>query len=275
MSSIGTKNKLEGKEIFKISRFKELIKKTKPHKHEGYYELIFIQEGEGFHWIETENFQIKTPDLYFLKPGQLHYWQFTAIPKGFVMMFKEEFFDPVEEGKLFQLIKQLPDITRIPLIEESENLASILEEIFSNYKAPNEYTEEIILGYLRVLLGKIALNTKKRKSENGLTDHLCNKFLNLLAKESPKLHQVNQYAELLNTSPQNLNLSCKKTTGKSASVHISDQLILEAKRNILHTDQNINEIADLLHFNDASYFVKFFKKHTGETPHQFRGRYFG
>ncbi|MFC0654389.1 MULTISPECIES: AraC family transcriptional regulator [Mongoliitalea] len=34
-------------------------------------------------------------------------------------------------------------------------------------------------------------------------------------------------------------------------------------------------MADLLQFNDASYFVKFFKKHTGETPHQFRGRYFG
>ncbi|WP_293010634.1 AraC family ligand binding domain-containing protein, partial [Mongoliibacter sp.] len=92
---ISTKNKLESQELFKISRFKPLIKKTKPHKHEGYFELIFIAEGEGFHWIETESYQVQTPDFYFLKPGQLHFWQFTAIPKGYVMMFKEEFVDAV------------------------------------------------------------------------------------------------------------------------------------------------------------------------------------
>lgn len=65
-SPITTKNKLESQELFKISRFKPLIKKTKPHKHEGYFEMIFIAEGEGFHWIETENFQIQTPDFSLL-----------------------------------------------------------------------------------------------------------------------------------------------------------------------------------------------------------------
>ncbi|HSI74402.1 MAG TPA: hypothetical protein VK957_00840 [Lunatimonas sp.] len=58
-----TKNKLEIQELFKISRFKTLIKKTKPHKHEGYFELIYIADGVGFHWIELENYQIKTPDV--------------------------------------------------------------------------------------------------------------------------------------------------------------------------------------------------------------------
>ncbi|MGY6742544.1 MAG: AraC family transcriptional regulator [Cecembia sp.] len=272
-SPISTKNKLESQELFKISRFKPLIKKTKPHKHEGYFELIFIAEGEGFHWIETENYQIQTPDFYFLKPGQLHFWQFTAIPKGYVMMFKEEFIDAVKEVKILQQMQQMGELTRIPAWKDAI-VGQIFEDILLAYQHPDQYSEDLIKGYLRVLFSKIA-NHASEPSSNGKENPLCDKFLGILTQQSPLLHRVADYAAFLQTSPQNLNQSCKKKTGKTASEHINSQLILEAKRNILHTDQNINQIADLLQFNDASYFVKFFKKHTGETPHQFRGRYFG
>ena len=81
-------------------------------------------------------------------------------------------------------------------------------------------------------------------------------------------------ASVFSTTPQNLNTICRKHSGKSASELIIAQVILEAKRYILHTDNTINEIADILSFNDASYFVKFFKKEEGLTPVQFRQKYF-
>ncbi|MBW3469136.1 AraC family transcriptional regulator [Arthrospiribacter ruber] len=271
-SSISTKSKLESQELLKISRFKPLIKKTIPHKHEGYFELIYIAEGEGFHWIETENFQIQTPDFYFLKPGQLHFWQFTAIPKGYVMMFKEEFIDAVKEVKILQQMQQMGELTRISNWQDPM-VRHIFEDILQVYKSDTKNTEDVIKGYLRVLFAKISEHTADKTTS--IENPLCDRFLSLLSQQSPILHKVVDYATILQTTPQNLNQACKKKTGKTASDHINSQLILEAKRNILHTDQNINQIADLLQFNDASYFVKFFKKHTGETPHQFRGRYFG
>ncbi|MGY6521942.1 MAG: AraC family transcriptional regulator [Mongoliitalea sp.] len=269
---ISTKNKLDSQELFKISRFKPLIKKTKPHKHEGYFELIYIAEGEGFHWIETENYQIQTPDFYFLKPGQLHFWQFTAIPKGYVMMFKEEFIDAIKEIKILQQMQQLGELTRISHWQDPM-VAHIFEDILRIFQSDAKNTEDVIKGYLRVLFAKISEHATGKASI--VENPLCDRFLSLLSQKSPILHRVADYAALLQTTPQNLNQSCKKKTGKTASEHISAQLILEAKRNILHTEQNINQIADLLQFNDSSYFVKYFKKHTGETPHQFRGRYFG
>src|SRR3989339_2086192 len=110
---IHTKNKLDESLLFKISRFKEKIKKTSPHKHDDYYELIFLSEGEGFHWIETEKYMISAPEFYFLKPRQLHYWQFTSIPKGFVILFKDTEFDAIKENTLIELYKKLLDTTRI------------------------------------------------------------------------------------------------------------------------------------------------------------------
>ena len=80
-TSIPTKNKLDEELIFKVSRFKEKIKRTVPHKHDDYYELIFLSEGEGFHWIESERFQIKAPEFYFLQPGQFIAGSLHPFPK--------------------------------------------------------------------------------------------------------------------------------------------------------------------------------------------------
>ena len=272
-SQIDIKNKLDEGLTFKISRFKEQIKKTKPHKHDEYYELIFITEGEGFHSIESEKFMVSTPDFYFLKPGQLHYWQFTSIPKGFVMLFKDCEFNNVRENSLIELIRKLKDTTRIKL-QTDKFIAHLLEDIYNEFQLNTQYSKEIIHGLLNAFLGKL-LQIKEDTLVNSVQlQPMYEKFLSLLVKECPRLHKVNEFADLLFVTPQNLNTICKKHVGKSASELITNQLILEAKRYILHTDNTIHEIAEILSFSDASNFVKFFKKHENLTPVQFREKYF-
>ncbi|MDR7129767.1 AraC-like DNA-binding protein [Algoriphagus sp. 4150] len=269
---IALKNKLEFGELFKVSRFKEAIKRTKPHTHDGYYELILIKEGKGFHLVETENFPVTVPELYFLKPDQLHCWQFTAIPKGFVLLFKEAFFDPLTEAPILDLIRNLNPISRVSL-QGDYDPSFLFEEILREYNEPNEYAIHTITGHLRSIFSKI-LQLSNLNDDKKVKNNLNDRFMQLLPIKCPEFHKVNQFAELLHTTPQNLNAACRKHTSKSASEHIVDQMILEAKRYILHTDLNIGEITDALHFNDSSYFVKFFKKQEGITPFQFREKYF-
>lgn len=270
---INIKNKLEEGLTFKVSRFKEQIKKTKPHKHHEYYELIFLSHGEGFHCIESEKFMISTPDFYFLKPGQLHYWQFTSIPNGFVILFNNNEFNAVNENVLIDLIRKLTDTTRLKIQSEKYPI-HLLEEIYNEFKNHSRYSKEIIHGLLKALFGKL-LQIKDNKPNNQThSQPIYERFMTLLVKECPRLHKVNEFADLLNITPQNLNTICRKQVGKSASEIITNQLLLEAKRYILHTDNTINEIADILSFTDASNFVKFFKKQEGITPIQFRDKYF-
>jgi AraC-like DNA-binding protein len=88
------------------------------------------------------------------------------------------------------------------------------------------------------------INTQK----TNLTISLFDKFQHLLVKECPRLIKVNNYANLLNMTPQNLNTINRKHSGRSASELITSQVLLEAKRYILHTGNTINEISDILSF---------------------------
>lgn len=270
---IHTKNKLGEGLLFKISRFKEVIKKTVPHKHDDYYELIFLSEGEGFHRIETDNFLIAAPEFYFLKPGQLHYWQFTSIPKGFVILFKEEMFNQIKESDLIDLYRQLSANTRIKM-DMKNYPEQILVEILNEYHANTDYSLHIIHGLLRALFGKLLFSSDNNRKKLNVQLSLFDRFRKLLVRECTRLHRVSDYADLLNTTPQNLNAACRKHSDRSAGEHITAQLLLEAKRYILHTENTINEIAYLLSFSDPSNFVKFFKKHETLTPLHFRKKYF-
>jgi AraC family transcriptional regulator, transcriptional activator of pobA len=269
---IDIKNKLDDGLTFKISRFKEQIKKTNPHKHEEYYELIFLSEGEGFHNIESEKFMISAPEFYFLKPRQLHYWQFTSIPKGFVILFKDTEFDAIKENTLIELYKKIFDTTRIKFNSQKYPIA-LLNELYNEFQNKTNFSTEIMHGLLIALFGKL-LQTTESINQTGQSLSIYDKFQTLLIKECPLLHKVNEFANLLNITPQNLNAVCRKQTGKSASDIITRQILIEAKRYILHTNNTINEIADILSFSDSSNFVKFFKKHEKITPAHFRSKYF-
>jgi AraC family transcriptional regulator, transcriptional activator of pobA len=270
---IDIKNKLDDGLTFKISRFKEQIKKTKPHKHDEYYELIFLSEGEGFHCIESEKYLITAPEFYFLQPGQLHFWQFTSIPKGFVILFKDDEFDAIKESDLLELYRPLTKVTRIEF-KIGQFPRVILNEILNEHIRNSSYSQPIMHGLLKALLGKLLQISEDQPHQLGLPQSTYDKFRQLLVKECPRLHKVNQFSDLLNTTPQNLNAVCRKQTNRSASEIITAQILLEAKRYILHTDNTVYEIAEILSFSDTSNFVKFFRKAEGLTPIQFREKHF-
>lgn len=269
--SIDTKNKLPSGVNFKISRFKEIIKKTKPHKHDAYSEFIFLFEGEGFHTIESEQIVIKPPVVFLLEPGQLHYWQFSAIPKGYVILFNRRAFDPLQHHQIVDTLQKI-NSARYFKMEQPQMFSHALALM------ENEYTDsgpcELLYTLFSALLQMLEKLQRHSHANIARGNSIYESFTELLPVQKPILHKVNEYARLVHTSPQNLNSLCRKYTGKAASTLINEQIMLEAKRQILHSNNNVNEISDLIGFSDVSNFVKFFKRHSGMTPVQFRNQFF-
>jgi len=70
-----------------------------------------------------------------------------------------------------------------------------------------------------------------------------------------------------------LNAITKSALGKTCSDLINEYIILESKRYLLATSNQVSQIAFHLGYDDVSYFIRFFKKHTGHTPEAFRNNF--
>jgi AraC-like DNA-binding protein len=92
-----------------------------------------------------------------------------------------------------------------------------------------------------------------------------------LIEEHYKEHlPVTFYADQLHVTTKHLNEICKRALAKTTNELIQERSVLEAQRLLIHSELTSTQIAAELGYFDTTYFFRFFKKHTGQTPEQFR-----
>ena len=242
----------------------------KIHRHDFYY-LLAIKAGGGDHHIDFEHYEIQNHSLFLLRPGQVHELSLEKGGSGFILTFDKQFYYPHEEIK----IKTFRDLFRNNYYQLDN---ASFEEIFQTFNLIlNENSQELygyrdaIKGYLNLLFLQLVRKKGISIKEKNSIDHEVIEQFSFLLEQQYKLHKTPQfYAEKLNISTNKLNSISKKILGKTSSQIITEEVILEAKRNLLATTLQIKEIAFLLGFEDDSYFIRFFKKHTNFTPKEFR-----
>ena len=97
-------------------------------------------------------------------------------------------------------------------------------------------------------------------------------FLRLLSGHLAAHRSPSYYASRLNISPVYLNEVVKEVTGMSATAYIRYELVLQAKRLLVHTDLAVKEISTRLGIEDCAYFSRIFTQATGVSPRAFRQR---
>ena len=81
-----------------------------------------------------------------------------------------------------------------------------------------------------------------------------------------------QVADALNESRSRLDKTCAARFGRSLGKVILAHRLAEAKRLLLKTDLNIDEIAARTGFCASNYLIKKFKSATGHTPFKWKKR---
>ena len=109
-------------------------------------------------------------------------------------------------------------------------------------------------------------------SDNSADKNLLKNYQAKINESFREWKEVGDYASQLNISPGHLSDIVKLQSGKPAVKHIHERLVLEAKRLLFHTNTSLKEIAFDLGFSDASYFNRFFKRETNETPAEYRSK---
>lgn len=100
---------------------------------------------------------------------------------------------------------------------------------------------------------------------------LCQKFLQLIREYGATEHSSSFYAEKLCVSPRYLHRATTQCLeGRSPKQLIEEQLLAEVKVLLSDPGQTVTSIAEQLAFADQSYLTRFFKRHTGISPRQYR-----
>lgn len=100
-----------------------------------------------------------------------------------------------------------------------------------------------------------------------------NEFCHLLAMHYREQHEVAFYAEKAHLTTRHFSVVIKNEVGLSASDYIEQYLATQAK-NLLTSrpDLSVQQISDHLGYADSPSFSRFFKRHTGITPGEFRAK---
>lgn len=262
-SNIEIKDKAKDSIGIKIQGFRKNIRKTNPHKHNSYFELVYLSGGTGSHTIDSESYIIEPPILFTIRQDQLHFWDITTEPEGFVLILKKEFAERYFDPELKYLFSRLHQYTKLNLpLQNAPSITKIFQLLETELQS-NPYPDTTFLSLLKALLAKLLHTTSISTAHRG---SLYSSFIELLISSKNQVNSVSHYARLLHTTPQNLNAACKKETDQAAAEIIATHVTAEATRLLLYTQLSISEIAYQLNFKDNSHFSKYYKKNTGTNP---------
>jgi AraC-like DNA-binding protein len=268
-SQIKVNNKIDLHKTIKIAPFKKDIRKTTPHKHKNYFEIIYLSQGSGYHFIDLGKYKVEPPIMYFIRQEQVHYWELDSEPEGYVVIIKKPFIEDCFDQELKKLFIDFTNECCLRL-KNQQSIELLMKLLVDENDKAGKNSILIIQGLLKALLAKVheeavPVNTRRMPKSD-----LYHSFIAILGSSNGIKSKIQFYADQLNTSPQNLNAACRKAANQSATEVLSEFVLSEAKRLLLYTEKTVSEISFALEFADSSYFVKYFKRLTGQTPLEFK-----
>jgi AraC family transcriptional activator of pobA len=248
----------------------------KPHKH-NFYILLFITQGSGTHTIDFKEYPVAPNHIFFMAPGQVHSWELSEDTAGFILFFTQEYYQQEFPQKklynypFFNALLHQPYL-RVSATEEAA-LLWILQHMQVELAGQQLMQANMLRLYLDMLLILLAREYQSLgigvQAPGGTLSELQT-LENLIDLHYKDHLPVSFYADQLHVTARQLNETCKRSLNKTATALIQERILLEAKRLLVHADLTSSQIAAYLGYMDTPYFFRFFKKHIGLTPEQFR-----
>lgn len=249
-----------------------------PHRV-SFFMFLYIEEGEGIHMVDFQEYPFRAGSMIFVQREQVHAFDLSSKPKGKVLLFTQAFLDNVHTNM------RLPNYTPTHLNQQHTPLLyldavnnkrsqTLINEITTEIKLDN--SDPLLIMYLFSALALLLHRLRPEMRHDKLSTEQSLKlarFFTLMQKHFEHIRDANWYANQINTTYKTLNQVCKVATGLTAKQMIDAFTLIEMKRRLIVTNAPSQQIAYDFGFEDASNFVKYFKKQTTLTPSQFQKKY--
>ncbi len=248
-----------------------------PQRLHSYMVTLFTR-GAGQHLVDFQVYDYREKMLLFVAQHQVHQWQINLKNEGLVLAFSNEFlYQSAADRNLLARYRIFDYSLQSPMLllndTDYQHFLLLFQELRQEFDQPgaDSFKAEIMRNLVRTLL----LRAERLKQSETLPTALSHyqdfaRFKDRLENDYPRTRNVIDYARALGYSPKKLNQLSQTVLNKPAKVFIDERVILEIKRLLVHTDLSIKEIAEQTGFDEPTNLIKFFKRHTRQTPTTFR-----
>jgi AraC family transcriptional activator of pobA len=238
--------------------------------------LVWNRGGAQRLTIDEVHFEV--PENTFFALNVSHSFRLEKSEDAVIWQFNKEFYCIVTHdaevscsGLLFYGWREGEPI----FLDEKETRSfGILAEVFKEeFQNRDNIQGEMLRVLLKRLIIKLTRLVKTQVHADVLSVNeldIVRQFNMLVENNYKRLHQVQEYANLLFKSPKTLSNLFGKYSEKSPLQVISNRIFLESKRLLLYTDKPAGEIGYELGFTEAAHFSRFFKKMAGKSPSEFK-----
>jgi AraC family transcriptional activator of pobA len=247
----------------------------KPHRHEVFFQILYIGSGSAEVALEHRRIAVATPCVITLPPLAAHGFVFSRNVRGTVFTIVQSDLEDllsVAPGLYARL--GAPAIHRFDSKTDSAQIGRLFAEVAREFAGGAPWRLAAMRAGLQLaMIATLRASASAGEPVTGLSgrrmQHL-RKFRALLDRHYREHRRIAFYAGELGITPTQLNRICRDVLGKSALGTVNQRLMLEAERDLVYSAIGIKEIAISLGFADESYFSRFFAKHAGRSPTQFR-----
>ncbi len=241
------------------------------------FTIFFLKRGQMRLEVDFRVFDVKEGDTFGLMAGQF----FQCLEAGadlvasyitFTPEIWQEVIRPFDPS-FFAFLREYP---LSPEATREDTQYAVLQVIRYIYlKRAHTFRLPIFKNVLQACLMDLYDKAKShfidRRSENtSRQEELFEQFIHLIIQFGGIRREVQFYAGQLCITTRYLSSVVQALTGHTTKEFIDERCIQEIKMQLRTTDMSIQEIAYRLNFPDQSFFSRYFRKHTGMTPVEYR-----
>ncbi|MGI2261681.1 helix-turn-helix domain-containing protein [Shewanella sp. GXUN23E] len=239
--------------------------------HRVGFHCLFRSRAPGTHRIDFALHPYQAGDLVYIAPGQVHAYDFSTPMSGDLLLMTEEYYRRL---RVFLPLDCLKLLRQHPVTKLDTKETEIIGQLMSLILSQQQYDSPELNRQLTSANLLLSLTQGRQAGEMEPALELqYQQLLGLVQSHLADTRNAIDYCRLMAMGFTKLNGICVKVSGYTLKRVIDNQVVLEAKRLLATEPMNINQLSDRLGFDETTNFSKYFKKHTGCTPRQFRDRW--
>jgi AraC family transcriptional regulator, transcriptional activator of pobA len=259
------------------SRSRKYLWRIATHRHTLLSQCVLVTAGPVTATLDDTRAVLTGPAVMIIPAGTVHSFRFRADTLGYVLTVDLARILSMAAAVHQSPIETLFSAPRTLDLREDPQLAlravQLLERLAPEFAQPDSCAAPVggWLACCVLWVLSLAIAAHGGPEIYGSRDaERLRRFRHLIESQFLKHWPVARYARHLSLSETSLNRLCRRLAGRTAFDLIQQRLALEARRRLVYAASPVSGIASELGFKDPAYFSRFFRRHCGVSPLEFR-----